>query len=112
MDDEYKIIHSPLEGRVTRDGTTVRVLIHRGERLALLIDTSTAVGQTGPTVHEAASRVFTRPLDHVAMDFGLSEALAHLRHLVVRQVLLLGLDGLDRLRSTSATLPSHRLAEA
>ena len=32
MDDEYKIINSPLSQRITRDGTTIDVLIYRGER--------------------------------------------------------------------------------
>jgi len=31
MDDEYVIIHSPLEQRITRTGITVEVLIYRGE---------------------------------------------------------------------------------
>ena len=31
MTDEYKIIHSPLEKRITRDGMSVQVLIYRGE---------------------------------------------------------------------------------
>lgn len=31
MDDEYPIVHSPLEEQVTRDGVSVEVLIYRGE---------------------------------------------------------------------------------
>jgi uncharacterized protein len=31
MDDDYTILHSPLEESVTRDGLTVEVLIYRGE---------------------------------------------------------------------------------
>jgi uncharacterized protein len=31
MDDEYKIIPSPLSQKITRDGTTIEVLIYRGE---------------------------------------------------------------------------------
>lgn len=31
MDDDYVIIHSPLEQRVTRAGISVQVLIYRGE---------------------------------------------------------------------------------
>ena len=31
MTDEYVIIHSPLERRITRDGISVEVLIYRGE---------------------------------------------------------------------------------
>jgi uncharacterized protein len=31
MDDEYKIIASPLSQKITRDGTIIDVLIYRGE---------------------------------------------------------------------------------
>jgi hypothetical protein len=31
MDDEYKIMNSPLSQKMTRDGTTIEVLIYRGE---------------------------------------------------------------------------------
>jgi hypothetical protein len=31
MDDEFKIINSALSQRITRDGTTIEVLIYRGE---------------------------------------------------------------------------------
>ena len=31
MDDEYKIINSPLSRKISREGTTVEVLIYRGE---------------------------------------------------------------------------------
>ena len=31
MNDEYKIITSPLSQKITRDGTTIEVLIYRGE---------------------------------------------------------------------------------
>ena len=31
MDDEYKIINSPLSQKITRDETTIDVLIYRGE---------------------------------------------------------------------------------
>jgi hypothetical protein len=34
MDDEYKIINSPLSQKITRDGTTIDVLIYRGEHEA------------------------------------------------------------------------------
>lgn len=34
MDDDYVIIHSPLEQRVTRAGISVEVLIYRGEKEA------------------------------------------------------------------------------
>jgi hypothetical protein len=37
MDDEYKIINSPLNQRITRDGTTIEVLIYRGEHEAAWI---------------------------------------------------------------------------
>jgi hypothetical protein len=37
MDDEYKIINSPLSRKVTRDGTTIEVLIYRGEHEAAWI---------------------------------------------------------------------------
>ena len=37
MDDEYKIINSPLSQKITRDGTTIDVLIYRGEREATWI---------------------------------------------------------------------------
>jgi hypothetical protein len=32
MDDDYKIINSPLSQKITRDGMTIDVLIYRGER--------------------------------------------------------------------------------
>jgi uncharacterized protein len=31
MDEKYKIINSPLSQKITRDGTTIEVLIYRGE---------------------------------------------------------------------------------
>jgi len=31
MDDEFKIINSPLSQKISRDGTTIEVLIYRGE---------------------------------------------------------------------------------
>lgn len=31
MDDDYPLVHSPLEERVTRDAVTVEVLIYRGK---------------------------------------------------------------------------------
>jgi hypothetical protein len=31
MDDEFKIINSRLSQKITRDGTTIEVLIYRGE---------------------------------------------------------------------------------
>ncbi len=31
MDEEYKIIHSPLERRITERGVSVEVMIYRGE---------------------------------------------------------------------------------
>ena len=31
MDDEYRIIHSPLERRISERGISVEVLIYRGE---------------------------------------------------------------------------------
>jgi hypothetical protein len=31
MDDEYKLINSPLSRKLTRDGMTIEVLIYRGE---------------------------------------------------------------------------------
>ena len=31
MENEYPIVHSPLEEQVTRDGVSVEVLIYRGE---------------------------------------------------------------------------------
>ncbi len=31
MDDEYRIIHSPLERRISEGGISVEVLIYRGE---------------------------------------------------------------------------------
>ena len=31
MNDEYKIIHSPLERRISEHGTSIEVLIYRGE---------------------------------------------------------------------------------
>jgi hypothetical protein len=31
MDDDFNLVHSPLEERVTRDGVTIKVLIYRGE---------------------------------------------------------------------------------
>ena len=34
MDDEYRIIHSPLERRISERGITVEVLIYRGEDVA------------------------------------------------------------------------------
>jgi hypothetical protein len=34
MDDEYKIITSQLSQKITRDGTTIEVLIYRGEHEA------------------------------------------------------------------------------
>ena len=37
MDDEYKIINSPLSQKITRDGTTIDVLIYRGEHEAAWI---------------------------------------------------------------------------
>jgi hypothetical protein len=37
MDAEYKIINSPLSQKITRDGTTIDVLIYRGEREAAWI---------------------------------------------------------------------------
>jgi hypothetical protein len=37
MDDEYKIINSPQSQKITRDGTTIEVLIYRGEHEAAWI---------------------------------------------------------------------------
>jgi uncharacterized protein len=37
MDDEYKIITSQLSQKITRDGTTIEVLIYRGEHDATWI---------------------------------------------------------------------------
>ena len=37
MDAEYKIINSPLSQKITRDGTTIDVLIYRGEHEAAWI---------------------------------------------------------------------------
>jgi hypothetical protein len=37
MDHEYEIINSPLSQKITRDGTTVEVLIYRGEHEAAWI---------------------------------------------------------------------------
>ncbi len=37
MDDEYKIIASPLSQTITRDGTTIDVKIYRGEHEAVWI---------------------------------------------------------------------------
>jgi hypothetical protein len=37
MDDEYKIITSQLSQKITRDGTTIEVLIYRGEHEATWI---------------------------------------------------------------------------
>ena len=37
MDDEFKIINSPLSQKITRDGTTVEVMIYRGEHEAAWI---------------------------------------------------------------------------
>jgi len=37
MDDEFKIINSPLTQKITRDGTTIEVLIYRGEHEAAWI---------------------------------------------------------------------------
>jgi len=37
MDDEYKIINSALSQRITRDGTTIDVMIYRGEHEAAWI---------------------------------------------------------------------------
>jgi uncharacterized protein len=34
MNDEFKIINSPLGQKITRDGTTIDVLIYRGEHEA------------------------------------------------------------------------------
>jgi uncharacterized protein len=34
MNDEFKIINSPLGQKITRDGTTIEVLIYRGEHEA------------------------------------------------------------------------------
>ena len=31
MDEEFRIIHSPLERRLTEDGIVIEVLIYRGE---------------------------------------------------------------------------------
>jgi uncharacterized protein len=30
MDDDFNLVHSPLEERVTHDGVTIKVLIYRG----------------------------------------------------------------------------------
>ena len=37
MDQEYKIINSALSQKITRDGTTIEVLIYRGEHEAAWI---------------------------------------------------------------------------
>jgi uncharacterized protein len=37
MDDEYKIVNSPLSQKITRDETTIEVLINRGEHEAAWI---------------------------------------------------------------------------
>lgn len=37
MDNEYKIINSPLSQKIVRDGTTIDVLIYRGEHEAAWI---------------------------------------------------------------------------
>jgi uncharacterized protein len=37
MDDEFKIINSALSQKITRDGTTIEVLIYRGEHEAAWI---------------------------------------------------------------------------
>jgi hypothetical protein len=37
MDDEFKIINSSLSQKITRDGTTIEVLIYRGEHEAAWI---------------------------------------------------------------------------
>jgi len=34
MDDEYKIINSPLSQKLSRDGITIEVMIYRGEHEA------------------------------------------------------------------------------
>jgi len=34
MDDEYKLINLPLSQKITRDGTTIDVLIYRGKHEA------------------------------------------------------------------------------
>ena len=52
MDDEYKIITSQLSQKITRDGTTIEVLIYRGEHEATwILEVVDSAG--GSTVWEA-----------------------------------------------------------
>ena len=64
MDDEYKIINSALSQKITRDGTTIDVLIYRGEHEAAWIlevvdhaGGSTVWDETFQTEQDALSEV-------------------------------------------------------
>ena len=65
MDDEYKIINSPLSRTITRDGMTVDVQIYRGENdpvwILEVIDQeggSTVWDETFQTEQDALNEVF------------------------------------------------------
>ena len=65
MDDEYKIINSPLSQTITRDGTSIEVKIYRGEHeaewLLEVVDQaggSTVWDDTFVTEQDALNEVF------------------------------------------------------
>jgi uncharacterized protein len=65
MNDEYKIITSPLSQKITRDGTTIEVLIYRGEHepawILEVVDSaggSTVWEDTFQTEQDALNEVF------------------------------------------------------
>lgn len=73
MDDEYKLINSPLSRTVTRDGLTIEVCIYRGEEeprwLLEVVDqvgTSTVWSETFATEREALNEVY-RTIDSEGM---------------------------------------------
>jgi glyoxylase-like metal-dependent hydrolase (beta-lactamase superfamily II) len=74
------------------------LIAHHEERLALLLEAAGRAGGAGLTVYDALGPLFTRPLDHAALGFALSEALAHLHHLMARNQLMPILDAAGTLR--------------
>ncbi len=62
MDEEYRIIHSPLERRISEDGIAMEVLIYRGEAdEGWILEVVDHAG--GSTVWEEAF-----PTDQAALD--------------------------------------------